>query len=237
MILTRDILFIHIPKTAGVSCTDFLCRNLRQPIAYFSIQASFGKKKYKSAQIFPGFNHETLEEAYSAREKILDLCGIDVNLVEKVLTVVRHPYDLEASIYNFFRNAHRNALQHLSDSPNLVDRIELAKGSFKEFVAGSGYFRQDNMSPDPQQLYRVEDYFLVDGQVPPNVHILKFEDIGETLPNAVRPYLSPEFSGGFPHLNPSNGKRKKPVTEMDDEVKALIYEKHRWLFDHGYYQP
>lgn len=237
MILTRDILFIHIPKTAGVSCTDFLCEYLRQPIAYFSIHANFGKTEYRSARVFPGINHETLEEVYSARAKIIDLTGIDVNHVEKVLTVVRHPYDLEMSIYNFFRNAHRNSLQHLRDSPNLAERIELAKGSFKEFVAGSGNFRQDNTPSHQRRLYRIEDYFLVDGHVPPKVQILKFEDIAETLPTAVEPYCSADFSGEFPHLNRSHSKRERPIVEMDDEVKALIYEKHRWLFDHGYYQP
>ena len=230
MILTRDILFIHIPKTAGVSCTNFLCEYLRKPIAYFSIHANFGKKEYRSARVFPGINHETLEEVYGGREKIIDLSGMDVNRVEKVLTVVRHPYDLEVSIYNFFRNAHRNTLQNLKDSPSLADRIELAKGSFKEFVARSGYFRQDIS-------YRIEDYFLIDGYVPSHVQILKFEDLSETLPTAVEPYLSGDFSGDFPHLNPSDNKGEKPVVEMDDEVKALIYEKHRWLFDHGYYQP
>lgn len=237
MILTPDLLFIHIPKTAGMSCTDFLCEHLRGPIAYFSIKADLGTSTYRNAQVFPGFNHETLEEIYADRERMLNLSGMDVRKVSKILTIIRHPYDLELSTYLFFRNGHNNYLQVFKDSPNIAERIALAQCSFREFVVQSGYFRKESETSIGGRPYRMEDYFLLNGEMPPNVQILKFECLAESLPSAVRAFCASDFQDGFPHSNRSLGERQRMTVEIDDDVKALIIEKHQWVFEHSYYQP
>ncbi|TGD75245.1 hypothetical protein E4634_04410 [Mangrovimicrobium sediminis] len=239
MILSPDILFIHIPKTAGVSCTDFLCDNLRGPVAYFSIHAVLGQKakKYRRANLYPGFNHETLEEVLAEKKRIHDLSGLDVEDVGKILTVIRHPYDLEASSYRFFRNAGNNWLRAFSQDRSILERIELARGSFKEFVAGSGYFRKRSGAAPGDPGYRTEEYFQVDGMLPPKLHILKFEELGTDLPALIEPYCDGAIEGGFPHTNRSVGRRQQAIDiHIDDETRALIADKHQWVFDQGFYE-
>lgn len=236
MIVSPDILFIHIPKTAGISCTDFLCEHLRGPIGYFSFRPGADNSQYRNAQVYPGFNHETLEEIYADSERIQNLTGVDVHRVEKIIAVIRHPYDLEASTYRFFKNGHRNYLRVFKDSPNIIERIALAQGSFKDFVVQSGYFRKENENSLGGRQYRTEDYLLCNGRLPEKLEILKFEDIQNALPVSVMPYME-NPAVDFPHSNRSHGKRQTFNIDVDDETKELIVAKHRWVFEQGYYLP
>jgi hypothetical protein len=237
VILSQDILFIHIPKTAGVSCTDFLCEHLRGPIAYFALRPGSSETEYNNAQIYPGFNHETLEEIYADSERIRNLTGISIDQVGRILAVIRHPYDLEVSTYLFFKNGHRNFLQLFKNSPNIIERIAMAQGPFKNFVAKSGYFRKESEHSIGGRPYRTEDYLLLDGQLPESLHILRFEEIQHSLPAAVKAYTTSSVSAVVPHLNRSQGKRGTLSVDVDDETKELIVAKHRWVFEQGYYQP
>ena len=62
------------------------------------------------------------------------------------------------------------------------------------------------------------------------------EDISKALPAAVAAYCRPRARQRFPHQNRTSGKNR--LRELiSDEIREVLYNKHRWMFDQGYYSP
>ena len=101
MVINSELLFIHIPKTGGTSCTDYLCQTLRGPVFCSSIKHQDADMHHK-AFLFEGYSHETLAEIYSDRDQVIAATGIDPTMLRHVFAVVRDPYELELSNYLFF---------------------------------------------------------------------------------------------------------------------------------------
>lgn len=231
MILNRDILFIHIPKTGGVSCCEVLCRHLPGPVYYYDLKSLMHKTHF-NAQLLPGIGHETLEEVYRDAGRIRAQTGIDVRGVQKVVAVIRHPVDLELSTYYFYREGIKQ-WRHLPmfQEEHVTERMELARGDLKTFVERSGYFRQPT---DERADYTIESYFTIDGEIPDGVWLLKFEQLEQQFRETVGPFLD----GGdyeFPRRNVSADHRPDEPPELDAATLQAIYDKHRWLFERGYY--
>lgn len=108
-------------------------------------------------------------------------------------------------------------------TPELVD---LAMGDFRTFVAKAGYHRQG---------LRQEDYFLVNGELPQNISLLRYEEISTAFPAAVKSAASNLRNVSFPHLNSSDASARALVELLDAETRELLYQKHRYIFDQGYY--
>lgn len=230
MVINPDLIFIHIPKTGGTSCTDYLCQSLRPPIFCFSIKSMF-KDKHFNARLLSGYSHETLEEVYSDKDRIKRETGIDVTTINHLIAVIRHPYDLELSNYSFFRNGRSNVLKgEAFQVPHILEKVQLAQGEFCEFVRASGYFRENENGNG----FRTEDYFLINGKIPENLTLLRFEDLQHKFPIVTRQFrLVGDMD--FPHSNKSAPTADSSTITLDEDTRHAIYEKHRWLFDEGYY--
>jgi hypothetical protein len=151
-----------------------------------------------------------------------------VEKTRQFVAVIRHPYDIELSSYNFYRNGMDNALKSMLRFPSERQKIELAQGSISEFVEKIGYFRPG---------IRIQDYFLVDGELLPNVSLVRFEELATQIPLISRPYCS-DLHIKFPHRNKSivsSGSDKLTREELSQHVKDKIVQKHEWLFENGYY--
>ena len=184
-------------------------------------------KHHFNARLLSGYSHETLEEIYADSARIESETRINVTNVENIFAVIRHPYDLELSNYVFFRNGRKNVLRGSAfQVPHILDKVELAQGSVREFVERSGYFRGDNSGRG----YRTEDYFRIRGEIPDNVTLLRFENLEEEFPLAMAPFLA-EKKMEFPHSNKSAPGEGISMDELDGPTKIAIYKKHRWLFD------
>lgn len=221
MVISQDIVFIHIGKTGGMSCADFLLKNLRPPIYNCFIPAI----KKPKIPVLPGVTtitevgrHIPLREAAPHVQR---LTGKSIVEVDKILAIIRHPFTLE---YSYFRHLQRPhiAKRRKKGSPELV---RLAHGDFKTFVKKAGYLRPGS----PQ-----EDYFLIDGERPDNLELVRFEELSTTFPDAVKAYIMQGSDAQFPMLNAS-GSSSELQTLLDEETKELIYKKHRYMFDEGYY--
>jgi hypothetical protein len=231
MVINPDFIFIHIPKTGGTSCTDYLCQSLSPPIFCFSIKSMF-KDTHFNARLLSGYSHETLEEVYSDKDRIKLETGIDVTTINHLIAVIRHPYDLELSNYLFFRNGRNNVLKgEAFQVPHILEKVQLAQGEFCDFVRASGYFRENENGNG----FRTEDYFLINGKIPENVTLLRFEELEEKFTSVVAPFCTnPPLA--FPHSNKSASFKEMSVADIDEPTKLAIYQKHRWLFDAGYYR-
>lgn len=230
MVFNKELLFIHIPKAGGTSCTDYLCQKLTTPIFSSSLKSTLEDWHFK-ARLIAGFSHETLAEAYGDYQRTLALSGIDVRHIPHVVAVIRHPFNLELSIYNFYRNGRNNVLQAKPFRvPEVQEKIELAQGPIKNFVECSGYFRSNGDDSG----YRTEDFLMIDGKLPENLHILRAEELDTTFTHLIC-RLTGLPASDFPRANVTANPKKATIDDLDPGARDAIYRKHQWLFDQGYY--
>ena len=171
MIWNEQILFIHAPKTGGMSLTEYLATSL------------------------PGYRetekrHETLAEARAVfahdGRNLEDFCAIFV--------VIRDPYALEISRYNYLR----------LDRP--VDRgraQEIAlTGDFKRYLRDAPFF--GHLPP------RLDLYYHEAGYVPGNLTVLRHERLAEEVARHISPFLTkPEAV--LPRVNTTASARFEEV--------------------------
>jgi len=222
VIFNDNVLFIHIGKTGGLSCSDYLLNNLQPPVYNCHADALRDAERYDSTEVIPVISvprHAILAEAAAFTN---DLKGMTLDMFKTIIAVVRNPYTLEHSYYQHLRKP-RVRKRIMDSDPEILN---LAAGDFGVFVERAGYHREDT---------RQEDFFTVDGEMPKNVTLLRFEDVRNSLPEAIANYrkAGPEFP--FPHRNKSDYDNS--LTELlTPEVEELIYQKHRYMFDSGIYQ-
>ena len=213
MIFNDDILYIHIGKTGGMSTARYLCKVLKDPI-YNVVPPNALDVQFGNAKNIAGLRHETLEEALEVTRQY----GKGIGDFKEVLATIRHPYDLELSLYFHLK-------KKLDDGRKVhPERAALVREGIESFVKAGIYHRPG---------VRYEDYVTIEGQVPNHLRFIRFENISEEFQK-----ISVEYGSGkripFPHRNKS--KRSFTVNDLSDELKALIYEKYKWIFDQGFYE-
>jgi hypothetical protein len=207
VIWNDEFLFLHVPKTAGVSMTQMFLKGLNGKV---HITGPFEKKKERNIEFINGRRHETLIDAESfftyRNKSIVDF--------KKIFAVMRSPYDAEVSRYAYLRNGYA-----IDKGP--AQRIAM-EGNFKEYLRTAPYFGQ--FPP------RLDRYFNIFGIVPANLVILKYERLDNEIELHLKPILREVILG---KENPSN---RLSCEEMyDQECEELCYMRHSWFFDNGYY--
>jgi hypothetical protein len=226
VIFNDEMIFIHIGKTGGMSCSHYLLRALKPPV-YYCHGAALSQQRLLDQ---PGLilrddvgRHCTLREGL---EFIARLNGKGLDDFRKVVAVIRHPYTLEYSYYRHLQKPKARRLRKgRSRRPDgTPSALALAEGDFRTFVEHAGYHRPNH----PQ-----EKFFRLKGRVPDKLELVRFEELSTAFPEAVQPFCRDEVID-FPHRNQSAyGADFSKV--MTDDVRALIHEKHRYMFDQGYY--
>ena len=207
MIWTKRFLFLHLPKTAGMSLTNLLTNKSVDPVFYTCPeQEAHGA----SAVHVIGNRHEALleAEAYFSRFKqsVLDF--------EKIFVVMRNPYDFELSRFHYLQKGH-------SWDAGVAQDIAM-KGSFRDFLEFAPFYGR--LPP------RLDAYFEVLGETPPNLVVLRFERLQEDLDTHLSRFLK---STDLEHMNRS--VHAPFEEEYDAETEDLCHRRHRWFFDKGFY--
>ncbi len=209
MIWNNAILFIHAPKTAGMSMTTLLCQSLEGPINVtgpYEQQHSEGKVTY-----IPGKRHETLIDAAS----FLTYRNMCLEQFEKIFVVMRNPYELELSRYAYLK-------KNLPQDRGMAQNIAL-EGDFRNYLSKAPFF---GMNPP-----RLDLYYHFNGAMPDNLVILRHERLLLDLELHLALYLEAGYA-----LPRENQSKHKGVNEMyDAEMEALCYDRHRWFFDKAFY--
>ncbi|MCX2975966.1 hypothetical protein [Candidatus Marimicrobium litorale] len=220
MIFNDKFIFVHIGKTGGMSCSRYLLENLDRPVynCHKAARDQLRAPKLRHAIPMEGIGrHCTLIEAMDFIHRFNGKRLIDF---ERVVLVIRHPYSLE---YSYFRHMQK---------PKILDKnrshpffAKLATLDFKTFIAKSNYHRRDH----PQ-----EKFFLVNNQIPDIVQLVRFEDLSTMFPRAVAPFTLQGQELPFPTANRT--EYTSSIEEhLTEEVKELIYQKHKYMFDSGFY--
>ncbi len=211
MIWNAEVLFLHVPKTGGMSISDYLIRRLRGPVHYTAPEPDPSLPRGIHHR---GRRHETLADAAA----YLSSSGIDIEDFKLILATMRNPYELEVSRYHYLRLANEW-------DQGTPQRIAL-ENSFPEYLAQAGFFG----SGPP----RFERYYELAGRIPPNMRILRFENLETDFLRHVNPFL-----------RHSNREHRLPETNTtdhgdyrdyyDESAEAICHDRHRWIFDRGYF--
>jgi len=220
MIFNDEMIFIHNGKTGGTSCSNYLLKNLKRPVYNCN---NDNPKAYK-AELGDIIHqkgiarHCTLSEALTF---INQLNGKQLKDFKKVVVVIRHPYTLEFSFYNHLKK--KDIIKRRQEKSGKL--LQLASGNFNDFIEKAGFHRPNH----PQ-----EAYFLVDNKIPANVELVRFEQLSTDFPKAVAEFISNDASPEFPHANRTDYNLSLNAA-LTEEIRELIYQKHKFMFDSGLY--
>ncbi len=213
MIFCKDLLFIHIPKTGGMSVSKFLLQVLPRPV-YYTLPTRDENLSYDGIVQILGPRHESLEEARKGTTKY----GFDVCEFPLVLAVLRNPYSLEVSRYEYLRLGRpidRGPNQHLA-----------LTSDFETFASESS----NHGGPSRP----IESYFLLDGKMPKNLEIIRFESLADDVGKVLRKIGITCNISDFPWVNRSSHSDYKSY--YSQAAEEAVYRRYKWVFDHGSYE-
>lgn len=209
MIWNNDVLFIHVPKTGGMSVTDFLERALEPPV-FASVPP--GHENSASLVTFvPGTRHERLYEA----EKILASYGRDLSSFKVIIAGMRNPYEMEVSRFHHIKT-------HFFDQP-LINVNIIKNGGFEAFVRDSNFYGKTPPA--------IEEFYTLRGDYLPNLKPFRTEDIEGGLRSTLAGHA--DVSVPLPHINKTEHDDWRSF--ITPEAEEAIYTRFKWLFDHGGY--
>lgn len=222
MLFCKDFLFIHVPKTGGMSVTRWLLNNYMGEM-FLSIPArgvdhsdtSYEFPDIKDrVKIIEGKRHETLAEARDQVGKM----GFALKDFKTIVGVVRHPFELERSYHAHLKKprvAGRRSSAELNHSDvQMAQRYDLA-----DFIRHGCYYGQYPA--------RIEEYFEIDGVAPDNLEIVRMEQFQSDLERVFGPFLS----GRHPleHRNKSKSLLRAPPPAPSPDLDAPLARKHPFL--------
>lgn len=216
MIFNRDILFIHLGKTGGISVANYLCQVLRPPVVSVVRHDEFHKLKQSGHEIMiPWKRHANLKEA----AKFLEGKNIQLSDFKWIIVVIRDPVDLGFSYYKHLRNP--QYLKRLSRNRLNQERLAAAQKDYDFFAC----------QPFTHHRGKLKDYFEIDGQIPKNMKIVRFENLAEEITEITKPYSIKDIR--FPHLNESPENLARP--KLSQQAIEHIKRKYHWIYDKGFY--
>jgi hypothetical protein len=207
MIYNDELLFIHVPKTGGMSLTHVLVRELKGQV-YLTVPRGH-EPRVAEEIIVEGTRHETLSKAaaYFDKEKR------DLSQFKAIIAVARNPYDMEVSRFHYLRKGNsfdRGAAQELAMA-----------GDFNTFAVQSSWWFKD-----------FSEYYTLNGRIPDNMVILRFESLAADFAAACPKFL--KRTTELPLVNSSD--RGAFEAYLTSEAEQAIFNKYRWLFDNGFYE-
>jgi hypothetical protein len=207
MIYNDELLFIHVPKTGGMSLTHALVRGLKGQV-YITVPRGH-ETRVAEEIIIEGTRHETLSKAaaYFDKEKR------DLSQFKAIIAVARNPYDLEVSRFHYLRKGNpfdRGAAQELAMA-----------GDFSAFAVQSSWWFKD-----------FGEYYMLNGRIPDNMVILRFESLAADFDAVCSKFLKQTTELSL--VNSSD--RGAFEAYLTAEAEQAIFNKYRWLFDNGFYE-
>ena len=203
-----NVLFVHNPKTAGTSLLAHLQAILPGPV-------------YLAGVDNLGTHHPALSTAFGYA------CGVTgKSHFDRVLTVIRNPFDREVSMYRYFRGvlAKSPGLEH--DMPDAAMRRRVRKAAELEFNA---YLQSLWNEEGTVDIWRSRYFYeMAEGTHLDSLRVLRFETLSDDLTSALgtnQLYL--------PRLNTSNNYSS--VCNFDSQSIKIVQSSYDWVFEAGWY--
>jgi len=207
IVFSRDLLFVHNPKTAGTSLIRFWQEALSGDIHMAGVREL-------------GTHHPHLAESLAYARAVL---GAGDEAPRHVVAVLRDPLDRERSMYAYYRHTLSSSPGLAEDLPDPVQREAVRMATLLSFADWLAWQGETFGHCD---LWRSRLYYqLPDGQSPPHLRIARFERLEEDILAVMdelrltAPYL--------PRLNVS--ERDTVPGDPGDAARALIERSYAWI--------
>jgi SAM-dependent methyltransferase len=220
VIFSKDILFVHVPKTGGMSVTSYLMDVLPPPVYYVrppDLLEDFARRNGVVPIVGP--RHGSLRDA----AEIVREHGLELSDFKLIMTVLRNPYSLDVSLYHYLRTGHP-----WDEGPN--QRLALTR-DFATFATQSSF--SDEVASPLQSHRPLESYFYWEGEFPPNLTIARFESLEADVKHALRS-VGIVSDVKFPWRNKS--RHADFTSYYNKEAEEAVYRKYKWVFDAGFYE-
>ena len=223
MVWNEELLLLHPQKTAGMAVSEVLWNTLRTPV-FSSVPLGHWDRILRPgvAQVL-GLRHENIFEA----AVILRPYRRELSDFKAILVVMRNPYDMEISRYYHLRKP---------EAFETDEERELAQSlSFEEFVLQSTFRSPHPDNPQLEFREAIKNYYAFGATFLNNLRILRFENLEEELNTELQAIGYGPIT--LPRINVSDERRGRAFHEAirTKEVENAIYEKYRWIFEHGFY--
>lgn len=223
MIWNDELLFLHPQKTAGMAISSVLWNTLRTPI-FNSVPLNHWDRIVRPgvAQIL-GLRHENLFEAAS----IMAPFGMKLEDFQSILVAMRNPYDMEVSRYYHLRKP---------EAFEGAEERQLALSlPFDEYVKRSKFRLPRPDDPELEFREDIKNYYALGAVFPENLRILRYERLEEDLNKELARFgysavVLPTVNISEERAEPGYGQFIRTM-----EVEEVIFEKYRWVFEHGFY--
>lgn len=230
MIFNHEIAFLHVPKMAGMSITNYLLNNLPGEIHVIVPEASFDHARqavkfedvHGRLHLHVGERHERWAQAAA----LLARLGLSMNNFRKVLAVIRNPYSLERSHFQHLRKPMTQKWRMGDGGQELRIDSELAlAGDFRRFCREAPFYGK---LPS-----RIERYYTSDGRtLPVNLRLIRFESLEEDLMREVSGFGLDRSPLGHENSS-SRSSAKSPTVDMsfDAGAEEAVFRKFHFLFN------
>jgi len=204
---SRDLLFQHIPKTAGVSVINYLSAAMPGP-HYLYEWHKLEDGVYVPDELKAGDRHPTLGVSFSFAK------AMGFTDIKRVFCIFRNPYATEVSMYHYIR-------EKLQDDPRSYSALAKS-GDFTNYIKHNTHWPS-------------YEYFLrIGGELYDNMMIFQLEvDFPDNIKRLVKS-LGGNTDMEFPYLNTT--VHEPYETYYTAETEEIVYKKYQWVFDRHYYE-
>ena len=234
----NDVLFIHIPKCGGWSCKQYMMEYLPDVL-------------YPDTKREDAVADSKLPIGHVPLKDIEQYTGRTPDSFQRIIAVVRNPYEQQLSQWQFWRNRYAKGHRHDHDiwAASCPDMTLWLQGKMCDFHLwyeyrfhpGDDFQRKAGPEGGYEDFGGYYHYWLeVDGVVPSNVGLCRFENLEAEFKAAVAPFADKEL-GTFPHANAARYDSRDKWWhyyrhEKQPEVAIeLVEQKFAWTFDTGLY--
>lgn len=202
-----EIIFIHIPKTAGSSVEHQLMIKYETPLNEDSFVGFLGENQ---------MNHSLQHCTYKEIENIFEKRSHDIKNYS-IFTVVRNPYDRMKSEY-FYR------LNIFDDKYKICGKIDYLK--YDDIKKDFEFFVKNALDDNKANKNNYDNHIITQNEFIEgcdNVHIMKFENLNEDF----KQYFGEELTHKV-----NVAKEKNHFSELySDVTKELVYEFYKTDFE------
>lgn len=208
MILSKRLLFVHIPKTGGTSVRHFLLDNLPRPILHVRAHDKQLPPSAKDTTHLVGDKHMDL---MAVRPLVQLFTGVDIPQLPVVIAGVRNPYEREISLFRYW----------LRNQKRVVREFGAVWSDFESFTR-----RESTLDR------KLDNFYMLAGVVPANMHFVRTESMDSDLRIALRA-IDLEVDAPVQVLNAA--PNLFDAGELTPRAEAAIHARYRLYFERGLY--
>jgi hypothetical protein len=211
MIFSKELLFIHVPKTGGMSISNYLLSILSRPV--YQVRPPHGEAIHDGKVVdIIASRHLPL----AAATDVVSRYGFEIEKFPLILAVIRNPYSLEVSRYAYLQNGHP---WDAGRNQELALTSDFETFAIHSTVHGSSV--------------PLQDYFQLNGAIPRNMRIVKFENLAAGIRQVLKD-IGVKSESDLPHVNQSrHGDFRSYYTPAGEEA---VYRRYKWVFDKHFYE-